>query len=225
MAMIIDSEPGRRPGRGRWLALGAAVVIVVVVVAFVAGRGGTTRTADPVPPVGPGELGLTWSTAGTQPVPGSILHGPRTSVDGLASGFAHDGLGAVLAAINISARLSGDVGPLVYQTTVRQQCIGDLDATIANIDAQTSTATPGSARAQRYWFRITSGDPVGDLVVVSLRASSAQSHAMGGFVELDRTLQWVSSAGGGDWKVQVPPTPPQLVTSVENYTDLGGPDA
>jgi hypothetical protein len=51
----------------------------------------------------------------------SAAHGPFETANGLAVGFSHDELGALLAAINISARLTGQAGPAVYETTARRQ--------------------------------------------------------------------------------------------------------
>lgn len=221
MSYIINDDAdqrGPRRGRSRMWLLGLGVVVVAVLVAaFLIGRGGRTDGAAPVPVSPVGEPAITWTKVGTQPVPNSALHGPTQTINGLAAGFSHDKLGAVLAAINISARLTGDAGPAVYETTARQQCTGDIDATISTIRDQSTTAVAGTTIADEYLYRITSGDPSGDLVAVSIAGSSLQSRDLGGYAELTRTLQWVE----GDWKLQVPPSPPQLVSSVAGYASLG----
>ena len=147
----IAGDPGSRPrlGRGPWWVVGALLVLLVVLAAALHS---VVRADDaPTPPAAapPADNALTWVRVGDQPVPMSTSHGPRIRHGGLAAGFAHDELGAVIAAINISTRLTGSAGPDVYEPTVRHQCVGDIPAALATIAVQTSTATPGTATAER----------------------------------------------------------------------------
>jgi hypothetical protein len=226
MSYIVSSGPGRDPNRRRRRMLFSAVAIgvtVLLVAAFLMGRQatGTAEETGFAAPVVSGP-GITWAWVGTQPVPVSPTHGPTETGNGLASGFSHDELGAVLAAINISTRLTGQAGPAVYETTARLQCLGDLDATIAAIRGQRTTAVAGSTTPTEYFYRITSGNPRGDLVGVTIAVETPQSRTLGGYGEIIRTLQWVD----GDWKLHVPPPPPRLITSVNGWRSLGTvPDA
>ncbi len=218
MSYGMSDPPGYGSARRRLPLLGAVAVgiVVLLVAAFLMGRsspGGASGFASPVVS-GPD---IAWEWVGTQPVPVSPRHGPTDTSNALASGFTHDELGAVLAAINISVRLTGAAGPAVYETTARLQCLGDIDTTIATIRAQRSTATAGTTVPTAAYYRITSGDPNDDLVGVSIALDTPQSRTLGGYGELTRTLQWVD----GDWKLHVPPAPPRLITSVEGWTSLG----
>jgi hypothetical protein len=210
----------RRPVLFIAVAIG---VVVLLVAAFLIGRlGGTHRDASGFGSSVATGPEITWSWVGTQPVPESSRHGPAETGNGLASGFTHDELGAVLAAINISVRLSGQAGPAVYETTARLQCLGDIDTTIAAIRSQHSTAVAGSTTPTKYLYRITSGNPREDLVGITIALDTPQSRTLGGYTEVTRTLQWID----GDWKLHVPPPPPRLITSVDGWTSLGTvPDA
>lgn len=220
--IVNDGSEQHRSRRPLLLGIAVLVVLALVVTAFLIGRAGSDSGgpgASPAP--GLGGSSITWSKVGWQPVPGSPVHGPAQTGNGLASGFSHDELGAALAAINISTRLSSAAGPMVYETTARLQAFGDIDATISTLRSQRSSSAPGAAAPTEYFYRISSGEPTGDVVVVSVAASTPQSSTMGGYAELSRTLQWVD----GDWKVQVPFGPLRLIPSVADYTSLGRPDA
>ena len=151
MSYIAD-DPGPRPrprlGRGPWWAVGALLAVLVVLAAALLGvaRAGVGSTDEtPTLPAAPAaEDTVTWVRVADQPVPVSAAHGPRMRHGGLAAGFAHDELGAVIAAINISTRLTGSAGPDVYEPTARHQCVGDVAAAMATIAVQAGTATPGT---------------------------------------------------------------------------------
>ena len=213
------SDPEQHHSRRRQIALiaiAAAVTLLVLVAGLVIARPDTGPAAPGGMPV---EQTLTWATVGRQPVPVSSQHGPRDTAGGVARGFTHDALGAALAAIHISARLSGEVGPEVYEAVARQQCVGDVEAALAAIRGARSVAPAGAALPEAYYYKITAGDPGGDQVLVSLAVSSPQGRGLGGFVGVLRTLRWVN----GDWRLQVPTPAPQVIGSVEAYTLLGGP--
>ena len=119
--------------------------------------------------------------------------------------------------INISTRLTRSAGPDVYEPTARHQCIGDIPAGLATIAVQTSTATPGTATATAFFYRITGGDPHGDTATIALAARSPQATAQGGYAELERTVVWIDR----DWRMQLPATAPHLTGSVDGYSSLG----
>lgn len=220
MSYIVDDRSGRRDARrvGRWgrivalLAVPMMLTVVVVVVAT------TARVpARPASGVEPPGMQLSWKWVGAQPVPTSRIHGPRRTDGGLARGFSHDELGAAIAAINISTRLTGAVGPAVYGNTARQQGLGDVELTLAAIVSQSSTAAAGWTTPAEFFYRITGGDPIGATVDVAVAARSPQTDSQAGYGAFERTLVW----RGGDWKLQLPPTPPHLIPTVAGYLTLG----
>jgi hypothetical protein len=139
------------------------------------------------------------------------------AASGLAAGFSHDELGAAIAAWNISQRLTSDAAPLVYATTAHQQTFGDVDTMIAQIQAQ---PTGGSSPATELYYRIVSGDPDGDLVLVAIASKTAETAVEGGYGTAMRTLRWQD----GDWRLQVPMSPGQFTRSLEGYHCLGTPN-
>jgi hypothetical protein len=217
----IAGDPGSRPrlGRGPRWAVGALLVLLVVLAAALHSvvRADDAPTPPAAAPADSTDNTLTWIRVGDQPVPMSSSHGPRVRHGGLAAGFAHDELGAVIAAINISTRLTGSAGPDVYEPTVRHQCLGDIPAALATIAVQTGTATPGTATPSEFFYRITGGDPHGDTVTIALAARSPQAGAQGGYAALERTVVWIHR----DWRMQLPAAPPHLTGSVDGYRSLG----
>jgi hypothetical protein len=222
--IVPDGSPSSRRSR-RWIWVCGAIVAVIalIVVAFAIGRFGAQQPGRQAPPgTIPGGPDISWSSVGGKAVPISAAHGPSQQTNGLAAGFSHDETGAAVAAINIATRASKAAGPVVYETTVRQQCVGDQDATLAGIRNQGSPSGPeGKDAVEEYFYRITSGDPTGDLVVVSAAALTPESRNLGGYAEFSRTLQWVD----GDWKMQVPPGKARLIANVDGYRSLGKPRA
>ena len=67
---------------------------------------------------------LDWSEVAGVSVPVSDQSGPRLTEKGLAGGFAHDRAGAVLAAVHIVVRVTPQVGPTVFEPTLRTQVVG-----------------------------------------------------------------------------------------------------
>ena len=95
-----------------------------------------------------------------------------------------------------------------------------MDTTLEQIRNSTSAAAQGSTRPSEDWYKITSGDPAGDLVLISIAVKTPQSVASGGYAKFDRTMRWVD----GDWRMQVPPLRPLIIPSVNGYTLVGRPD-
>lgn len=201
-----------------WVALAVILVALLAIGAYFLGKdGGAAPAAGPAASTAPA---ISWSIVGDEPVPASPVAGPRNTGGGLAKGFTHHTLGAALAAVNISSRLASEVGPQVYEATVREQCFGDVDREIEQIRDSVSTAPPGTDKPSEIWYRVAGGDPRGDLVLMSIAAKTPQSMASGGYVGLDITLRWV----GGDWKMQVPSARASIIPSVSGYTLLGRPN-
>jgi hypothetical protein len=201
-----------------WVGL-AVLLLVLAVGAFLLGRssGGAAPSGGPAASTAPV---ISWSIVGDEPVPASPVAGPRNTGSGLAKGFTHDTLGAALAAVNISFRLASEAGPQVYEATVREQCFGDVNSEIEQIRNSFSTDPPGAAKPREIWYRVASGDPSGDLVLISIAVKTPQSVASGGYAEYDSTMRWV----GGDWQLQVPLARPSVIPSVQSFTLLGRPN-
>lgn len=220
MAYVITNNRERRPPRrGKWTAAGIVIILILAVGAFLVGRS-THRfvsSTGGTPLVGP-ELG--WETVTGTVVPVSVNDGPHMTSRGLATGFSRTERGAVIAALNISARLVRDpVQPTVYLTTMRQQCYGDTDATIAMQREQYGQGRPSTTRAIAYWYRTLTGSPEAATLTVSIAAQTPQSISMGGFAQMERTLRW----SNGDWLLQIPVTPATIIPDVSGYTLLGRP--
>lgn len=212
---ITDTPAAGRRRRGLLVtaAVGLIVLVGLAVLAWPTG-GGTRPTVSP-----PAEPALAWAQVGEQPVPTSPRAGPARVTDGVAAGFSHDELGAVLAAVNIAARLNVDVGPAVYEAVARQQCVGDIDTALAQLRSTRSHAPPAATIAGAYFYRVDGGDPTTGRVLVTIAADTPQARAAGGYAAVTRTLRWID----GDWRMQVPSTPARLITSVANYHPLGAP--
>lgn len=229
MSFVIDQQPERTRPRRRWpwVLVAVLAVLAVAIGAFVLGRGASSTGPAPAP-AGPRPspeaapdpwASLQWKDVAGSPVPRSAVHGPEQEVGGVASGYTHDEPGAVLAAINISTRVSSAAGPGTYESVLAQQTYGDADLMRSQLQAESSSTAPGQTRPNQWWYSVRAGDPTGDLVEVSLIARTPQSDQMGGFVRIDSTLSWRD----GDWRMQVPQADPSLATSTRGYTQIPGP--
>ncbi|MFF0097692.1 hypothetical protein ACFYO8_00030 [Micromonospora sp. NPDC005257] len=67
---------------------------------------------------------LEWVDVAGVSVPVSSHSGPRITSGGQARGFAHDQVGALLAAVHIVVRINPQVGPAVFEPTLRDQVVG-----------------------------------------------------------------------------------------------------
>lgn len=70
----------------------------------------------------PGDLA--WNQIAGVAVPVSVQAGPHESSNGLSRRFTHDRAGAVLAAVNLVIRVTPQVGPAVFDATLRAQVVG-----------------------------------------------------------------------------------------------------
>jgi len=219
--------------------LGIAVAVTGLVVA-VGHRG------DPVPDpaVGPatpavgvaasgsagsaGPDAVSWSTVAGAKVPVSATAGPSDTNAGRARGFAHTPLGAVLAAANISVRLSPQVGPGVFGPTLREQVVGpDSDALSQHLDedyqaARAQLGLPYGAAAGRLYSTTTGYqlDMQGaDAATVRLLIEGPGQGGGSVLVALVTHVQWT----GADWALQAPNrgdwnTEAAVVTDASGYT-------
>jgi hypothetical protein len=203
-----------------WVSLAVALVALLALGAYFLGQDDGGRTASGASPAVSTAPAISWSIVGDEPVPTSPVAGPRDTGGGLAKGFAHDTLGAALAAVNIGTRLASEAGPQVYETTARDQCFGDVNSEIEQIRDSISTAPTGAAKYSEVWYKVASGDPASDLVLLSIAVKTPQSTASGGFAALDATMRWVD----GDWKMQVPTVRASIIPTIQGFTLLGRPN-
>lgn len=214
MSYIVRDEPARRSRGPLLAALGVAGVLVAALAVLLVWAAGPAEPERPQ---------VSWSVVGVQPVPLSQRHGPTRTGDGLASGFTHDEFGAALAAMHITARLVPAVAPAVSQQTARAQCFGDVEAYIERIERSRRARPPvrPDEVGSELYYRVVDGDPRGLSVRISLAAVSEEARQKGGYAELTRTLQWID----GDWKMQLPPPPRAIITSLDGYRPLEPDDA
>jgi hypothetical protein len=67
---------------------------------------------------------LAWHQIAGVSLPSSALAGPNDTAGGLARGFAHTKAGAVLAAVHLVVRVAPQVGPAIFEPTLRAQVAG-----------------------------------------------------------------------------------------------------
>jgi hypothetical protein len=154
--------------------------------------------------------GLRWYDFHGVELPFSAMAGPRDTRRGVAAGFAHDALGALLAAVNIGVRANAQWGPRIFTAVIRSQITGPGAATLL---ANCQTSYDQASRAEG----VTGGQPLGNVDVAEeafrwvsytpaaavVDLVSAGPGLQGTTVRASTRLQVVW--GGGDWKVIAPP--------------------
>ena len=209
-----------RPGLIAVAAMAAAAVIAVVV--FYRPASGQ---APGQPPPRPTDAGRVPARAPDSPPPGAVSTagwyavaldgtvvpasgqaGPRQGPWPLAAGFADTPDGAVLAAVNIAVRTSGQLGPLVFTATISRQVTGPGTQALlaaawqdyAQASGQHPPASPGgpagTASASPRAFRLLSWTPAAADVDV-LAAADGQDAVVG------LRVLWQD----GDWRLVAPP--------------------
>jgi hypothetical protein len=143
------------------------------------------------------------------PVPVSPAAGPFTRGQHLASRFTDTPAGAVLAAVGIAVRTSGQLGPAIFIPTIARQVTGTGSAALlaaARADyAQAATAhqpgrpggPAGKATAAARGFRLTSWTPAAATVQVITIADGADGRG----VVTGLQVRWQR----GDWRLVAPP--------------------
>jgi len=236
MSLSLPPSPRRR-GRGRPAAAAAVVVIVLALTTVIvvllphlsrpasrqapgrvspSSQQATHATSSGRVPAGtPGSVPV--STAGWRAVnldgtkvPLSQQAGPRQGPWPLATGYADTPAGAVLAAVNIAVRTSGQLGPDIFTTTITRQVTGPGThallkaawkdyAAAAGQHPPASTGGPaGTADASARAFRLVSWTAgAGDVQVL---AGADNGSGPGAVVELQ--VQWLN----GDWRLVAPQT-------------------
>jgi hypothetical protein len=235
--MSLPLPSPRRPRRRRPVLLAAAAAALAAVLAAVLlyrpapGQApGQPPPRQPnkegrVPARAPGTPGPgTVSTAGWHGVtldgavlPASARAGPLRGPWPLASGFADTPAGAVLAAVNVAVRASGQLGPAIFTATISAQVTGPgagaLLAAARQDYAQASVLHPparpggpaGVASASPRAFRLLSFTPAAAAVEV-LATAGGQAAAVRLQVRwLDSDWRLVAPAGGNLAAVAVRP--------------------
>jgi hypothetical protein len=218
------------PGARRLIlpAAAAAVILLGTGLAFaLASRPPVSRnpapaaTASPADAAGPGSQGqpqvprvslasVRWSSFYGVELPASAQAGPYDTSGGVAAGFAHTPVGALLAAVNIGVRANAQWGPRIFTAVIRGQVTGpDAAALLAGCQAaydqaaQSAGVTGGQplgavdvAEQAFRWITYTPAAAILDLVSAGPGAGGATVRAS---VQMD--VVW----DGGDWKVVAPP--------------------
>ncbi|MEU8088651.1 hypothetical protein AB0B57_34190 [Micromonospora sp. NPDC049101] len=221
------------------LSLAAAAVLGAAAVAMVFAADSdrpASSTLGPVPvrpettangqAVLPRDLG--WDDVAGVSVPVSQQSGPRVSDEGQARGFAHDPGGAVLAAVHIVVRVNPQVGPVVFEPTLRTQIVG-ADAAAMRVQVrqaydelrgQTGVADGqpvGRLNATLLGYRIVNYTE--DEVVLRLLTEAPNRSGTSLMVSTEVRVRWT----GSDWALLAPAggTFDQAVTVVlDPYTAM-----
>jgi len=218
------------PGARRLIlpAAAAAVILLGTGLAFAltgsppASRNpAATTTVSPAGAAGPGSqvqpqvprvslASVRWSGFYGVELPVSEQAGPYDTSGGVAAGFAHTPLGALLAAVNIGVRANAQWGPRIFTAVIRGQVTGpDAAALLAGCQgaydqaAQSDGVTGGQqlgtvdVTEQAFrWITYTPAAAILDLVSAGPGSNGATVRAS---VQMD--VVW----DGGDWKVVAPP--------------------
>jgi hypothetical protein len=143
-------------------------------------------------------------------LPVSEQAGPSGTGGGIAAGFAHTPLGALLAAVNIGVRANAQWGPRIFTTVIRRQVTGpDAAALLAACQAaydqaaQSNGVTGGQPLGTVHvteqafrWITYTPAAAILDLAVAGPGDSGATVRA-----SVQMQVIW----DGGDWKAVAPP--------------------
>ncbi|UKA73587.1 hypothetical protein [Arthrobacter sp. FW306-06-A] len=133
-----------------------------------------------------------WELVGKIAAPTSPKQfGPgKTEANGLRSCFAHSPMGALYAAVNVTALSGSGKAALVYEQLAVPG--PERDALLKS----SPSAAPQSVAAQLAGFTVRSYDS--ERTVIDLAFKGAN----GAFISIPVPLQWF----GGDWKIVVPAT-------------------
>ena len=151
-----------------------------------------------------------WSSFYGVGLPVSAQAGPFSASRGIAAGFAHTPLGALLAAVNIGVRANAQWGPRIFTTVIRRQVTGPDAAALL---AACQTAYDQAAQAGHVaggqplgtvhvteqafrWITYTPAAAILDLAVAGPGDSGATVRA-----SVQMEVVW----DGGDWKAVAPP--------------------
>jgi hypothetical protein len=154
--------------------------------------------------------GLRWRDFGGIELPVSRSAGPHDVRGGLAWGFAHTPLGALLAAVNIGVRANAQWGPDVFTPTIRKQVTGPDAAALLTacrtsydqaVQAEGGPANQSLGRAYvtEEAFRWVTYTPVSATVDIVSAGPGDQGATVQAVTRIE--VQW----SGTDWQVIAPP--------------------
>lgn len=248
---LIPPEFQRHPVRRVVLIVLAIAVLIgaVLAVGVALGRGSArpaaatnhpkTTTAPvastptaPVPAIIPtvNLKGLRWAQVDGLQAPVSPTAGPRDTANGLASGYAHTPLGALMAAVNISPRTTTVIGSNVFLPTIDNQVVGsnqpalltNTNTTYAQELASAKPPVPAGSAVFRSFgvivgFRWTSYTP--SVAIVHVVGTAPGSNGQPFYQDMRYEVRW----SGGDWRLVAPPsglwqTAASIVPSLTGYT-------
>ena len=174
-----------------------------------AGAAGSVSQGQPQVP-GVSLASVRWSGFYGVELPISAQAGPYDTSAGIATGFAHTPLGALLAAVNIGVRANAQWGPRIFTAVIRDQVTGpDAAALLADCLSAYGQASRSAG--------VTGGRPLGDVDVAE------EAFRWVAYTPADATLDLVSAGpgsqgvtvmavtrigvlwSGGDWRVIAPP--------------------
>ncbi|MEV0732376.1 hypothetical protein [Polymorphospora sp. NPDC050346] len=222
----MTSPPPDYAGRPPWTRPGFIAAAVLVAVVLVIGLVVALQPRDDPPPptvtpptagpIDPGPAGtataaphaipttapdgITWELVGQVAVPVHPTAGPRTRTGGTAAGYAHDPVGALVAAAQIAVRAGISAGRDSWEPTIERQFVPGpdrdrlLDSLLTAADAPSQ---PGEL-SQIAGYSYLSYTPDTAVIGLALRAPSAGSPR---YHVLTLTLLWRD----GDWRMQAPP--------------------
>jgi hypothetical protein len=170
--------------------------------------GSVSQGQFPVPRVN--LAGLRWYDFYGVELPFSAAAGPRAMSGGVAGGFAHTPLGALLAAVNIGVRANAQWGPRIFTAVIRGQVTGPDAATLlANCQAAYDQASQsegiavgqplGNVDVAEQAFRWVAYTPAAAIVDLVSAGPASQGTTVRASTQIG--LTWA----GGDWKVIAPP--------------------
>jgi hypothetical protein len=202
-----------------------------------------TAPASPAGAAGPGGQGqpllprvslasVRWSGFYGVELPVSAQAGPYDTSGGVATGFAHTPLGALLAAVNVGVRANAQWGPRIFTTVIRGQVTGpDAAALLASCQAaydqaaqsgQVAGGQPlGTVHVTEQAFRWITYTPAAAILDLVSAAPGDGGATVRASVQME--VVW----DGGDWKVVAPPggdwgNSAAALSSLAGYTAFPG---
>ena len=151
-----------------------------------------------------------WSSFYGVELPVSAQAGPYDTSAGVAAGFAHTPLGALLAAVNIGVRANAQWGPRIFTTVIRGQVTGPDAAALltscqatydqaAQSDGVTGGQPLGTVDVTEQAFRWITYTPAAAILDLVSAGPGGNGAAVRASVQME--VVW----DGGDWKVVAPP--------------------
>lgn len=209
--------PDRRRSRLLLALLAMASVVVLVLAAL--GIAALLDSEDPsappsagTPPTGEPQNEISWVDVAGVRLPVSRTHGPRTTADGLASGFTRSPEGAALAAAHVLIRTGPTVGSDVFEPTITTQVTGpnvgamkllvgeQYEELRAAAGSPAGEPVPG-ADAELVGYRVAAFDGEAGSASIEIVLGSPALQTTARYVGFTVALDWQND----DWWVVAPP--------------------